>query len=72
MSEQNTKRFMISRSLSRATRLLNIFLMEVNFDKSITVLHLLFISSLLANFNRKLKINSYVINKLFKLQVFVI
>ena len=47
------------------------FLLEVNFDKS-TIRDLLLISSMLVKIYRKLKINSYVINKLFKLQVFVI
>ena len=39
--------------------------MELNFEKSAIRLHLLLISSI-----QNFKINSYVINKLFKLQVF--
>ena len=46
----------------------NIFLLEVNFDKSIIRLQLLLISFMVAN--RKLKIKSYFINKFFKFQVF--
>ena len=40
-------------------------LLEVNFDKFTIRLHLLFIFSILENFLKELKINSYVINKLF-------
>ena len=55
-----------------STIVLNIFLLDMNFDKFIIELYILFISLVLAKFLKKLKINNYVINKLFKLQVFVI
>ena len=55
-----------------STIVLNIFLLDMNFDKFIIGLYILFISLVLAKFLKKLKINNYVINKLFKLQVFVI
>ena len=47
------------------------FLLEVNFNKSTDRLHILLISSILTKF-LELKINIYVINKLFKLQIFVV
>ena len=50
----------------------NISLLGMNFDKSIIGLYLLLISSMSAKFLKKLKISSYVINKLFKLQDFAI
>ena len=55
-----------------STIVLNIFLLDMNFDKFIIGLYILFISLVLAKFLKKLKINNYVINKLFKLQVFII
>ena len=61
-----------SYKISYSLKLLNIFLFEVNFDKSIIGLHLFIIFSMLAKFLKKLKINIYVINKLFKLQVFLV
>ena len=45
------------------------FLLEVNFDKFTIRLYLLLISLILAKF-LDLKINNYIINKLFKLQNF--
>ena len=48
-----------------------IFLMEVNFNKFIVRLHILIISSTLKK-KKKLKINSYVINQIFKFQVFIV
>ena len=48
----------------KATILFNIFLLEVNFDKSTIRLHIFLIFG-------NLNINSYVVNKLFKLLVFV-
>ena len=53
-----------------ATTPSNLFLLDVNFDKSTIELHLIFISSILAKFSKS-KINSYVINQMFKFQVFV-
>ena len=47
-----------------------IFLMDVNFNKFIVRLHILIISSRLKK--KKLKINSYVINQIFKFQVFIV
>ena len=48
-----------------------IFLMDVNFNKFIVRLHILIISSRLKK-KKKLKINSYVINQIFKFQVFIV
>ena len=48
-----------------------IFLMDVNFNKFIVRLHILIISSILKK-KKKLKINSYVINQIFKFQVFIV
>ena len=48
------------------------FYLEVNFDKSTIELHFLLISYMLTKFLKKLKINIYIINKLFKLQIFVV
>ena len=56
----------------KTTTLLNMFLLDVNFDKSIIKLYFLLIFFMLAKFLIKLIINSYVINKLFKLKNFVI
>ena len=53
-------------------KFLFLFLLEVNFKKSIIELHILLIFFMLAKFLIKLIINSYVINKLFKLKNFVI
>ena len=53
------------------TIILNIFLLDVNFDKSIIELY--FFSNILhicKNFIR-LKINSYIINQMFKFQIFL-
>ena len=50
------------------TTLLNIFLLDVNFDKFTVGLHSSYILHA-CKISRKLKINRYVINKLFKLQV---
>ena len=44
------------------------FLLKMNFEKSTIRLYVLLISSILVKFLKKSKINSYVINKLFKLQ----
>ena len=56
--------------------LFNIFLLEINFDKSTIVLYLLIYIYIYIfhtrKIFRKLKINSYVINKLFKSQFFVV
>ena len=43
----------------------------MNFDKYTIRLHFIIISFILAKF-QELKINSYIINKLFKLQVFIV
>ena len=53
---------------------LNIFLLDVNFDKStIGSLHFLHISSIIAKFLEKKKFNSYVmINQIIKFQIFVV
>ena len=51
---------------------MNIFLLEVNFDKSTIRLHFFFYILRVYKIFRKLKINSFVINKLFKLQAFVV
>ena len=48
------------------------FKLKINFDKFIIKLHLLFVSFTFVKFLIKLKVNSYVINILFKLKVFVI
>jgi len=44
----------------------------VNFDKFTIGVHLFLIFSMFAKFKKKLKITNYVINKFFKLLVFVI
>ena len=55
-----------------ATTLLDIFLVYVNFNKSINGLYFSFyIHHAWKNFKR-LTINNYVINQMFKLQVFVV
>ena len=50
----------------------HIFILDVNFDKFTIKLFFLLIFFMLAKFLKKLKTNSYVINELFKFQVFVI
>ena len=59
-------------SQPKTTTLFNVFLLEVNFDKS--TIGLPFFSYIIhtCKISNKLKINSYVINKLFKLQVIVV
>ena len=52
----------------KATTSLNIFLLYINFEKSTIKLHFLLIFFILIKI---LKINSYAINQLFKLQIFV-
>ena len=48
--------------------LLNIFLLNVNFDKSNIRLHFFFLmSSILSKFLEDQKINNYVINQIFKI-----
>ena len=50
-----------------------IFLLDVNFDKSNIILNFLIISFIFAKFQKdKKKINKYIINQMFKFQVFVI
>ena len=45
------------------TPLNSFFLLDINFDKPIIILHFLLISFILARFFRKKKINNYDINK---------
>ena len=45
--------------------------LDINFDKSTIELYFILISFLLVKFFKKSKINSYVINQIFKFQVFV-
>ena len=52
--------------------LLNIFLLNVNFENSIIILYFLFISSVVAKFTKKSMINGYVTNQIFKSKIFVI
>ena len=52
----------------KATTSPNIFLLDINFEKSTIKLHFLLIFFILIKI---LKINSYAINQLFKLQIFV-
>ena len=55
----------------KATTLLNIFLLNVNFNKFTIVLHFFLIYITQAcKISRKSKINSYIINQMFKFQVF--
>ena len=49
-----------------------IFLLDVNFDKSNIILNFLIISFIFAKFQKDKKINKYIINRMFKFQVFVI
>ena len=51
-----------------------IFLLDMNFDKSNIILNFLIISFIFAKFqkDKKKKINKYIINRMFKFQVFVI
>ena len=58
-----------------ATTLLNLFLLDMNYDKSNIELHFLLLLSMLAkifkNFERS-NINYYIINQMFKFQIFAI
>ena len=57
------------------TILFNIFLLDMNFDKSTIGLNFLSIFFILAKFQKKKKkskINNYVISLMFKFQVFVV
>ena len=58
-----------------ATTLLNLFLLDMNYDKSIIELPFLLLLSMLAkifkNFERS-NINYYIINQMFKFQIFAI
>ena len=51
-----------------------IFLLDMNFDKSNIILNFLIISFIFVKFqkDKKKKINKYIINRMFKFQVFVI
>ena len=64
--------YKIGCSQPKITTLLNFFLLEVNFDKS--TIGLPFFSYIIytCKISNKLKIDSYVINKLFKLQVIIV
>ena len=49
-----------------------IFLLNVNFENLIIGLYILIIFSILTKFQEDKKINSYVINDMFKIQIFVV
>ena len=49
-----------------------IILLDVNFENLIIELHVLIISSILAEFQKKLNINSYATSDLFKFQIFIV
>ena len=57
---------------SLATTLLDILLLDVNLDKFIIKLHFFSYIVNACKISRKSKINDYVINQIFKFQVFVI
>ena len=50
----------------------SIFLLGMNFKNLTVELHVLIISSMLTKFQKKLKINSYLINKMFNIQVQIV
>ena len=55
------------------TTVLNVFLMDINFDKPIIELHFLLISSIYTyKISKRSKFNKYVINQIFIFKIFVI